>query len=319
MKRILLWVGVAVGTAAIGAVLILIYTTCFFKNHEFSAATCTEPEICSRCGETRGEPLGHVYNTETCTEPSVCVRCGELHKEPLGHVYLPATCTEPEICARCGEPHGEPLGHTMKDATYQTPATCTRCGFTEGEPLPPALAGKTPNEMEVGVPVPYTTASYEDSDLDVTGTAEIADYRVIEGDGTFPAREGYEWHIVKIRLVFSGDDAKKNGAQEAWTYGDYYIVDDAMSAREDEEGFRTFAADWYGTRVKCWQKAGETFENDWYDRELRFTWEEGVLVPKGYDGVLLILCNYRLVKDATRLYLPASDVLDEHALVFRMK
>ena len=319
MKRILLWTGAALGAAAIIVLLVLIKTTCVFENHEFTAATCTEPEICSRCGETRGEPLGHVYSTETCTEPSVCTRCGELHAEPLGHVFLPATCTESETCARCGETRGEPLGHDLSDPTYQTPATCTRCGETFGEPLTPALSGRTLHELEVGEPAPYTTASYEDRDVDVTGTAEITDYRVIEGDEIFPAREGYEWHIATVRLVFSGDDAKKNGAQAAWTYGDYYVTDDSMATSEDENGLRPFAADWYGRRVQCWQKTGATLENDWYDDVLRFCWDEGVLVPKGYDGVLLIFYHYRLAADATRLYLPASSVLDENALVFRMK
>ena len=319
MKRVLLWIGVGIGAAAAVALAILIFCTCTFGNHEYRAATCTEPEVCTRCGGTRGEPLGHEGGAASCTEPSVCIRCGERLGEPLGHVWLPATCTEPETCARCEATQGEPLGHVMTEPTYQTRATCTRCGFTEGEPLAPALAERTLNEMQVGVPVPYTTASYEDYGVDVTGTAEIVDYAVIEGNETFPAREGYEWHIATVRLVFSGDDARKNGAQTAWTYGDFYILDDSMAARADENGLRPFAADWYGMRVQCWQKTGPYEEEDWFDRELRFSWQDGVLVPKGYDGVLLIFYNYRLAKDAAQLYLPASDVLDDAVPVFRMK
>lgn len=319
MKRFLLWTGVVIGAAAIAVLVILIRSTCIFGNHVFTPATCTEPEICTRCGESRGEPLGHVFSSATCTEPSVCLRCGEHHADALGHEWLPATCTEPEICARCEETRGEPLGHVMTEATYQTPAACTRCGYTEGAPLAPALAGQTYREMRIGEPVPYTTASYEDYDVDVTGTAEITDCRVIDGDEIFPAREGYEWRIATIRLVFAGEDAQKYGAQSAYTFGDYYILDDAISLAEDENGMRTFAADWYGMRVQCWQKTGATLENDWYDRELHFTWEEGVQVPKGYDGVLLILYHFILAKDATRLYLPASEVLNDEALVFRMK
>lgn len=319
MKRILLWIGVAIMVAATVVLVCLIRLTCIFGNHVYSPATCTEPEICTRCGIANGEPLGHDYGEATCTEPSVCLRCGEHHADALGHEWLPATCTEPEICARCGIAQGEPLGHVMTDATYQQPATCTRCGYTEGAPLTPALAGRTFVELQVGEPLPYTTASYEDRDVDVTGTAEITDYRVIDGDEIFPAREGYEWHVATIRLVFDGKDAQTGGAQSAYTFGDYYILDDSMSMREDESGMRTFAADWYGVRVCCWQKTGETVENDWYDHELRFTWEEGVLVPKGYDGVLLILYHFRKAADATRLYLPASEILDDNALVFRMK
>lgn len=319
MKRFLLWTGVVIGAATIGVLFYLIRSTCVFGNHVFLPATCTEPEICTRCGMRQGDPLGHIYTDATCSEPSVCVRCGERHEEPLGHVWLPATCTEPETCARCGAVKSPALGHVMTEPTYQTPATCTRCGFTEGEPLAPALSDRAYCEMQIGEPVPYTTASYEDADLDVTGTAEIADYRVIDGDGTFPAREGYEWHIATVRLVFDGEDARQSGAQSAYTFGDWYILDNSLSGKADENGLRTFAADWYGVRVQCWQKTGETIENDWYDRELRLTWEEGLQVPKGYDGALFILYHFRKAADATRLYLPASDVLDENALVFRMK
>ena len=293
MKRVVLWICVGVAAAAIAVLIALLLTTCVFENHRYTEATCTEPETCLRCGGHRGEPKGHDF--------------------------LPATCTEPEICARCGERRGEPLGHLFSTATHQNAATCVRCGFVEGDPVAADCEGMTLQWMEVGTPYPYTTASYEDYDVDVTGTAEIVDYAVIDGDETFPAREGYEWHIATVRLVFSGDDAKKNGAQAAWTYGDFYILDDGMAAREGENGLRPFAADWYGMRVQCWQKTGPYTEADWYDRELRFCWQEGVLVPKGYDGVLLILYNYRLAKDATRLYLPASAVLDDAVPVFRMK
>ncbi len=319
MKRILLWTGVGVGAAAVAVMTVLILATCVFGNHTFTEATCTEPETCTRCGATRGEPLGHAYDEATCTEAAICARCGFSHGEPLGHVFLPATCLEPEICARCGQEQGKPLGHDYSEPTYQSPAICLRCGHEDGEPLPAALKDVPLNELSVGTPMPYTTASYEDHAVDVTGTAEIVDYTVFEGDETFPPREGYEWHVATVRLAFSGEDAQKYGMQSALTFGDYYILDDSITAGEDENGMRRFAADWQGLRVQCWQKTGPNEEADWYDHELRFTWKEGVLVPTGYDGVLLILYHYRLAENASRLYLPASEVLDDSALVFRMK
>lgn len=341
MKRILFWSCGGLAAAAIVAALLLF--TCVFGNHTYRAATCTEPEICTRCGKTRGEPLGHDDAAATCETPAVCRRCGAVlseplgHEflpadcvipetcarcritrgEPLGHVFAPADCTVPEICTRCGITRGEPLGHDMTAPTFQTPAVCTRCGFVGSGTLPPALLGRTLNELAVGVPAPYTTAGYEDRDVDVTGTVEIADYTVMDGDADFPPREGYEWHIATVRIAFVGDDAKSNGALNAWTYGDYYLGDCAMTAA-DENGLRAFPVDRYGVRVTCWQKTGPAIESDWYDRALRFTWREGVLVPKGYDGVLLIFCNYRLMKDAPGVT-PASEVLDEATPVFRMK
>ena len=318
MKRILLWTGVGICSAALAVTVILLAATCVFGNHRFAAPTCTEPAVCERCGRKDGEPLGHVFADATCTEPQTCVRCALKQGEPLGHVWLDATCTEPETCARCNAVQGDPLGHDMRSATFQSPAACSRCGHTEGEPKPAALDVASLNLLTVGVPAPYTTASFEDYDVDVTGTAEIVDYRVIEGDETFPACEGYEWHIATVRTVFSGEDAQQNGAQIAYTFGDRYTLDNSMTVGEDENGMRLFAADLNGVRVQCRHKTGAILENDWYDRELRFCWEEGVQVPTGYDGVLLILYNYCLAQNATQLFLPASEVLNDNALVFRM-
>lgn len=319
MKRTILWIGVGVAAAAIAVLITLLLTTCVFENHRYAEATCTEPEICSRCGKHLGEPLGHEYLPATCTEPEICARCGERHGEPLGHEYLPATCTEPETCSRCGHTQGEPLGHLFTEATYQNAATCLRCGYVEGDSIVPDCEGMPLNLMDVGTPYPYTTASYEDHDVDVTGTVEIVDHRVISGDETFPAREGYEWHVVTVRLVFSGEDAQQNGMQSAMTYGDYYRTDAEVGTTVDENGLRPFVVEYYGTRVQCWQKTCEDEEGGWFGHELRYTWKEGVLVPCGYDGTLLIFYHYRLAKDADRLFLPAGKVLDENALVFRFR
>ena len=317
MKRYLPWIGVVlVGGAAI-ALGVLLFTTCLLGNHRFSDPTCTEPSTCSRCGETRGDALGHEFSPATCTEPMTCSRCGDQSGEALGHDYLPATCTEPETCARCGETRGEPLGHVMTEATYQNAPVCTRCGFSDGTPLAAALEHADYIRMEVGTPCPYTTASYEDFDLDVTGTAEITDYRILDGNDDFPAREGYEWHVATVRLVFSGEDAQQNGMQSAMTFGDYYTCDAEIGTPADENGLRTFVVNFYGVRVQCWQKTLPAEEGDWFGRELRFTQKVGVLVPRGYDGALLILYHYRLCRDVNRLYLPANHVLNENALVFR--
>ena len=142
--------------------------------HDWTDATCTEPRTCLGCGETEGEPLGHLWREATCTEPVNCSRCGETQGEPLGHVWEEATCTEPKTCSRCGETQGEPLGHDVPElscteggvctrcgeeiealghvwleATCTEPKTCERCGETEGEPLGHSPADPvTENERE---------------------------------------------------------------------------------------------------------------------------------------------------------------------------
>lgn len=57
-------------------------------NHEWTEATCTEPKTCSKCGETKGEALGHDENSQeyskidnvnaTITYETKCSRCNEI-------------------------------------------------------------------------------------------------------------------------------------------------------------------------------------------------------------------------------------------------
>ena len=115
---------------AIGVVLYFVYRSTY---HDYKPATCTEPETCSICGKTRGEPLGHSWEAATCTEPETCSRCGATNGEPAEHTWIDATCTEPMTCAVCGTTSGEPLGHDYAAATYDKPKTCKRCGVTTGE------------------------------------------------------------------------------------------------------------------------------------------------------------------------------------------
>ena len=106
-----------------------------FFGHEWKRATCTEPETCNLCGETRGEPLGHDWKEATCETPKTCARCGETEGDPLGHSWNEATCDSPKTCTRCYAFQGQPLGHDWISADCYTPKTCSRCGKTEGCPL----------------------------------------------------------------------------------------------------------------------------------------------------------------------------------------
>ena len=46
--------------------------TLYAFGHYFLSATCSSPEMCAYCGETRGEPLGHTFSGE-------CPYCGEIY------------------------------------------------------------------------------------------------------------------------------------------------------------------------------------------------------------------------------------------------
>lgn len=130
-KRVIMLIGIA--AIILAAATIVLFATHVLCIHKWSAATCTEPQICSICQRTKGEPTGHKWKEATCTEPATCVVCGQTTGNSLGHKWEAATCTEPKTCAVCGETTGNPLGHKWEDANCQQPKTCSVCGKTEGE------------------------------------------------------------------------------------------------------------------------------------------------------------------------------------------
>ena len=117
-------------------------------SHEWSEATCIQPQICEKCGETQGEALGHSWIEATCTEAKHCEICDKVEGEPLEHtpgewvIITPATCTEPgkqqSTCSVCGEtiteeiPALNPAGHTLTNASIIKAATCTEPGEQQG-------------------------------------------------------------------------------------------------------------------------------------------------------------------------------------------
>lgn len=109
-------------TAIVVAViaLLLIGNTVIHHEHKWEAATCTEPQTCSKCKETEGVALGHQWKKATCTEPKLCKRCGLAEGEPAGHKWLSATYEAPETCQACGETQGEPLEIQYIDGHWES-------------------------------------------------------------------------------------------------------------------------------------------------------------------------------------------------------
>ena len=121
-------------------------------------ATCTGEGVmeyrCTRCGYHRiegNEAAGHVPgNDATCTQPQLCTKCGAVLKNALGHDYksevTAPTCTEmgytTNTCTRCGDTnktdYTEPAGHKPGDWIIDKEPTtdsegskhkeCTVCG-----------------------------------------------------------------------------------------------------------------------------------------------------------------------------------------------
>ena len=88
--------------------------------HEWLAATCTEPITCINCHETQGEALGHNLVEATCTEAQHCSKCDIKLGEANGHIWEPATCSQAKHCTVCNEEDGDALPHTEGEWQYTT-------------------------------------------------------------------------------------------------------------------------------------------------------------------------------------------------------
>jgi len=73
-------------------------------DHNWKAATCTEPQICTTCFAEDGVPLGHNWKAATCTEPQICTTCFATDGVPLGH-YWP-TIDKLAHCTKCSQLNG---------------------------------------------------------------------------------------------------------------------------------------------------------------------------------------------------------------------
>lgn len=78
----------------------------------------------------------HQWEPASCTQPEICVKCGKTRGDVLPHDMIAATCATLSHCKNCDYETGTLADHTWKDATVSSPKTCSVCGATEGDPLP---------------------------------------------------------------------------------------------------------------------------------------------------------------------------------------
>lgn len=116
------------------------------------AATCTAEGVmtytCTRCSATKTEKIvanGHLWKIATCTAPETCSKCGESKASALGHKYnsgvvtIAATCTaageKTYTCTRCGGTKAEPIAK-LTTHTYdnECDTICNICEQTRTVP-----------------------------------------------------------------------------------------------------------------------------------------------------------------------------------------
>ena len=300
---------------------VLLLAACGQHEHQWNDATCTEPETCSVCGETRGEALGHRWKSGGCTEPEICVRCGETNGEAPGHDWQPATCTAPETCAVCGETRGETAGHSWQPATCTAPETCAVCGETQGEALghdaapadywsasvctrcgeelAPALTpdfvayGLDAHLIEQGKTYDYSTVCYDDESFSTVGKATVTSHTVTPGDGEkLEIRDGYSWHVVTFEVVFDDDNAYNYGISPDISYEDYYDIrhhDDTMDY-DDETGRSSFDIVFKGVTYRGIFFLENSYSG-WSGHSNTWTCSFYLQLPDGYDGAVVGLID----------------------------
>lgn len=54
--------------------------------HNWTPATCEDPQVCTLCGQAQGSPLGHQWEPATFTAPKTCRVCGKTEGESTGKI-----------------------------------------------------------------------------------------------------------------------------------------------------------------------------------------------------------------------------------------
>ena len=210
------------------------------------------------------------------------------------HAWKDADCENSKTCTDCGATEGEPLGHDATEANYQDDSVCKNCGAILGEKHQAAMEKYGITEfMEVGVVYPYTTFTNRNESLATTGELIIDSYEIVESAEGFPAKEGYEWRIIKGSAYFFDYNARKNGWWLHYCYEDYYDIDlyDDFYEYDEETEITTRMISYHGEEMPCylkeiWDLTSWHYDKDKGRKESYGTFTRAWQVPIGYDGIV---------------------------------
>ncbi len=266
--------------------LLLCLSGCSRCEHQWRDATCEAPKTCSLCAATEGDLLPHTWQAADCEAPKSCTACEKTEGVALGHSWQEATCEIAKTCTVCSATEGQPKGHDLQPANFQQAAVCKTCGYTEGVPLPGAYDTYPLNVLtaQIGKEYDYEAACYVKGHTTV-GKLTWENYRVFTSDETHAAAEGYVWHTVTVKIVFSDKDAKKYGFQVQSAVDDYYWV-----LSENGNGYTDpFTVSFHGMEYdQCLMANGYGQVSDWIDNACTYTAQFAWRVPVDYDGFLIL-------------------------------
>ena len=203
---------------------------------------------------------------------------------------------------------GKEEKHNWKEANYQEPKTCIDCDTTktEGEPIPPKFPSLGFKLSEVGKTYTYISC-YKDKS-DATGNVTVSEVQIIDGNDFYEPKEDYEWIIAKALVTVKLDPKEFQIGIERM---DYYSSD--LTSIPPVNNINYFGKDYVvENKIKTLKSTATEFE-----------FETGYLVPKGYDGIILIFFNDRhnmnidYSNPDTKVTL--NDYIDKDTLFFRLK
>lgn len=172
------------------------------------------------------------------------------------------------------------------------------------EPTVPETIPRTLEEytfMEVGVPYPYTTHTYTSKAIATTAEATVTSYEVFDSAPGYPAKEGYEWRVVKMEILYHDKNANDYGCSIYPIIDDYHdsrLYNDTSDLLEATEEYHiydgTVLVDGVQMETYCYwhyDQWGDWFiqEDEMVDIICHEQWD--FLVPVGYDGCIAGLWN----------------------------
>jgi len=255
--------------------------------------------------------------------PSLSKKHEELSKALHTHLWVDASCIEPKNCIDCGETEGSALGHDFTEANFHEAEICLICEAVGRDPLTPGwidfnrdlgeLYGVLGlHEIELGETYHYISWTLNNSyePVETAGQLTILDYRVFESNDGYPAKEGYEYRLVKFQMIHSDRNAQRYGFYTSYDHLDYYLLDFQGDINNLDDGIDIFgffqhwcpSSEYIESGVPGFYKGDyllnyngnehEYFfaENEhfaWRGNNGTFTVELVFLVPIGYDGIII--------------------------------
>ena len=156
--------------------------------------------------------------------------------------------------------------------------------------------------MEEGMPYAYATATSDDASMLTTGEATVTSYEIFDSADGYPAKDGYEWRVVKMEVRFYDENTSKYGCQTSATFDDYFnskLHSDTFKQEDKTDQYTLYSYhiihEGQETEGFCYFS---TSWGDWYtgeagnDEIIRYIqWD--FLVPVGYDGSVAVLRDAR--------------------------